>query len=116
MWPRECAARDRCGAATSAPRLPPRVLLGFLAEGCGLVLGQCPRGWHGGWRLRGEGAHFGWGAARRVPQALRRASSRPPGRPAGLVGRAPRASRLGKFFFLKDAEAQLVYLRNGCLK
>lgn len=56
------------------------------------------------------------GAARRVPQALRRASSRPPGRPAGWW-EGPRASRLGKFFFfLKDAEAQLVYLRNGCLK
>ena len=95
-WPRSVPLGTGAGAASSAPRLPPGVLLGFPAAavwswdsvpGVGMGAGAF-----------GEGGPPWLGAARRVSQALRRASCRPPGRPAGWW-EGPSASRLAKFFF-----------------
>lgn len=75
--------------APGSSRLPGR---------CGLVLGQCPRGWHGGWRLRGEGRTLVGGGPEGPPGATQ-SEQQASGAPGRLVGGPAGLATREVFFF-----------------
>lgn len=114
MWPRSVPLGTGAGPPARHPGSRP----GFFSASWPLRsgLGTVSPGVGWGWRLRGEGRTLVGGGPEGLPGATQ-SEQQASGAPGRLVGGpAGLATREVFFFFLKDAEAQLVYLRNGCLK